>query len=133
MKNQVYRVIAIFGIFIGLAVTGVQGQTPSRVEVNIPFEFSAGTTTFTPGMYRIKRMAGSLLTLTNSDGKSVILDAPVMAGSGDERAGERIVFNKYGDQYLLSEIWLSVDSGRRVTTERKAEKSERVEISLRRK
>jgi hypothetical protein len=36
-----YRVFAIFAVFFGLAVAGVQAQAPSKVEVDIPFEFSA--------------------------------------------------------------------------------------------
>jgi hypothetical protein len=132
MKNQVYRIVAILGIFLGLAVASVQAQTPDRVEVNIPFEFSAGKTTLKPGIYSIKRMSGNLLRLRNTDGESaVILNAPVTHSSTDSQAGERLVFNKHGDQYFLSQIWLTVDSGRQVLTQTKAEKPERVEISLR--
>src|SRR5215207_2752736 len=125
MKHQIYRVVAIFTIFLGLAVASVQAQAPSRVEVNIPFEFSAGKTTLKPGVYSIKRMSGNLLRLRNTDGESaVILNAPVSLSSTDSEAGERLVFNKYGDQYFLSQIWLTVDSGRQVSTQTKPEKPE---------
>ena len=49
MKNKIYRVIRNFRLFLGLAVTGVQAQAPSKVEVDIPFEFSAGKTTLARG------------------------------------------------------------------------------------
>jgi hypothetical protein len=39
MKNQTYRLVAILGIFFGFAVASVHAQAPSKVEVNIPFEF----------------------------------------------------------------------------------------------
>jgi hypothetical protein len=134
MRKQIYRVVAVLGVFFGLAVAGVQAQTPSKVKINIPFEFSAGKATLQPGVYSIVRTSGNLLTLRNSDGSSaVILDAPPMAGRVDEKAGERLVFAKSGDQYFLAEIWLSVDSGRRVFTTGKTDKAERVEISLRQK
>jgi hypothetical protein len=132
MKKQVHKIVAILGIFLGVAAAGVQAQTPSRVEVNIPFEFSAGKTTLKPGVYSITRMSGNLLRLRNVDGQStVILNAPVTHSSADSAAGERLVFNKYGDQYFLSQIWLSVDSGRHVWTKTRAEKPERIELSLR--
>jgi hypothetical protein len=131
MKNQIYRVIAIFGMFFGLAVAGVHAQTPSKVEVNIPFEFSAGKATLKPGVYSIRRMSGNLLELRNTENQAaVILNAPTTLSSTDPKAVERLVFKKYGAQYLLSQVWLTVDSGRQLFTERKA-KSERVEISLR--
>ena len=134
MKNQVYRVIALFGIFLGLAVAGVQAQAPSRVEVDIPFEFSAGKATLKPGVYTIKRLSGNNLMLRRSDGKStVILNAPLNLNSNDPNAVERLVFNKYGEQYSLAQIWLTVDTGRELFVERRAAKPEHIEISLRTK
>lgn len=126
------KVIAILGIFFGLAVASVQAQAPSRVEVKIPFEFSAGKTTLKPGVYTIRRMSGNLITLRNVENKSsVILNAPVNLSSTDIEATERLVFNKYGDQYFLAQIWLTVDSGRELLKEKKSQQPERIELSLR--
>lgn len=130
MKNQIYRVIAIFVVFLGLAVAGVQAQAPSKVEVEIPFEFSVGKTTLKPGVYTIKRLSGHYLTMRRSDGKSVILNAPLTLTSSDPQSVERLVFNKYGEHYSLSQIWLTVDTGRQLFVERKAAKPEHIEISL---
>ncbi len=117
MKNQIYRAIAIFGIFFGLAVASVQAQTPSKVEVDIPFEFSAGKTTLKPGVYTIKRMSGNLLELRERRWQ-VVSDSECSGKPqlDDPEATERLVFNKYGDQYFLAQIWLTVDSGRQVFT-----------------
>jgi hypothetical protein len=132
MKNQIYRIAAILGIFLGLAVAVVQAQTPSRVEVKIPFEFSAGKTKLEAGVYTVKRMSGNLVTLRNVDKKSsVILNAPVNLSSTNIDATERLVFNKYGDRYILAQIWLTVDTGRELLKERKTEKPERIEVALR--
>jgi len=132
MKNQIYRTVAILGIFLGLAAVSVHAQAPSQVKVNIPFEFSAGKTTLQPGVYSIKRMSGNNLTLRSEDGKSsVILNAPVTHTSIDPDAVERLVFERYGEQYALSQIWLTADSGRQVWTGKKREKTERFVIALR--
>jgi hypothetical protein len=133
MKHQIFKLTAIFAILLGLAVTGVQAQAPSKVEVNIPFAFSAGKTTLQAGVYSIKRMSGNYLALRSVDGKStVILNAPVNLTSLDDKA-ERLVFNKYGDQYYLSQIWLTVDTGRQLSVRKKAAQPEIVELSLRRR
>jgi hypothetical protein len=134
MKNQTYRLVAILGIFLGLAVASVHAQAPSKVEVNIPFEFSAGKTTLQPGVYSIKRMSGNNVIVSSEDGKSnVILNAPVTDTSSDPNAVERLVFEKLGEQYALSQIWLTADTGRQVWTSGKNKKSERIEIALRRR
>ena len=130
MRNEVYRVLAILGILMGLAVVGVQAQAPSKVQVEIPFEFTVGKTTLPAGVYSIKRLSAEKVTLRSEDGKaSVILNAPVSLTSSDSNSVERLVFNKNGDDYVLSQIWLTADSGREVWTNK--QKSERTEIALR--
>ena len=145
MKNQVIRSIAILGLFFGLAIANAQAQTPTRVEVNIPFNFAAGKTMLKAGAYSIKRISGNTLVIRSANGKTtVLMNAPLTIGSRDSKAGERLVFNKYGDQYFLSQVWLSVDSGRELFTsgtETRAArqyrlahhdaKPERVEIAMR--
>lgn len=131
MNTKTYRIVAILGILLGFAVAGVNAQAPSKVEVNIPFEFSAGRTTLPAGVYSIKRMSGNNVTLRSKDGhSSVILNAPVTNSSNDPNAVERIVFEKYGDQYALSQIWLTADTGRQIWTNKKHAKSQRIEIAL---
>ncbi|HEX7330605.1 MAG TPA: hypothetical protein VF290_03850 [Pyrinomonadaceae bacterium] len=134
MRNQIYRVFAIFAVFFGLAVVSVQAQAPSRVEVDIPFEFSAGNATLKPGVYAIKRLSGNNVMLRRSDDNSaVILNAPLSLTSNDSQSVERLVFKKYGEQYSLSQIWLTTDTGRQLFVRRRSTKPERIEISLRAK
>jgi len=130
MKNKIYRMIAIFGMFLGLTMVNAQGQAPSKARVDIPFEFSAGKTTLHAGIYNIKRMSADVVTLRSEDGKStVILHAPVTQTSTDPNAVARLVFSKQGEEYFLSQIWLTADSGRRVWIGHGAK---RVEIALKR-
>jgi hypothetical protein len=132
MKNQTYRLVAILGIFLGFAVASVHAQAPSKVEVNIPFEFSAGKTTLQAGVYSIKRMSGNNVIVRSEDGKSsVILNAPIINTSSDPNAVERLVFEKHGEQYALAQIWLTADTGRQVWLNKKSKNSERIEIALR--
>jgi len=128
---KIYRVVTVLSMFLALAVASVPAQAPSRVEVNIPFAFTAGKTTFKAGVYSIKRASGNLLKLQNSEDKStVLLNAPLTLSSQDTKAGERLVFNKVGDRYALAQVWLSADSGRQLIVEKTAAKAERIEISL---
>ena len=130
MKHNLFKLTAIVAIFLGLAVAGVQAQAPSKVEVNIPFEFSAGTKTLQPGVYTIKRLSGNYLTLRRVDGKSVvILNAPLNLTSSDDK-GERLVFTKSGDDYYLSEIWLTSDTGRELTKPRRTRNETRISLRL---
>ena len=133
MNTKTFRIVAILGILLAFAVAGVNAQAPSKVEVNIPFEFSAGKTTLPAGVYSIKRMSGNNVTLRSKDGhSSVILNAPVTDSSSDPNAVERIVFEKYGNQYALAQIWLTANTGREIWIDKKGAKSERIAIALER-
>lgn len=145
MKNQIQKTIAILGLFFMLAMTSVSAQTTGKVEVKIPFDFTAGKATFKAGTYSIKRVSNNSVAIRSLDGKTTkLIDAPLAIGARDSKAGERLVFNQYGDQYFLSQVWVESDSGRQLFTsgaEKKAaqeyklahnnEKPQRVEIAAR--
>ena len=115
MKNQIQRSIAILGLFFMLAIASVNAQTPGKIEVNIPFDFLAGKKALKAGTYTIKRTSGTALSLRSADGKTTVLvNAPLTIGSRDLKPGERLVFNRYGEQYFLSQVWLTVDTGRQL-------------------
>jgi hypothetical protein len=115
MKNQVLKSIAIAGLFFVLAIASVNAQTPGRVEVNIPFDFSTGQKTLKAGNYAIRRISDKVLAIRSIDGRTTTLvNAPLSIGSRDFKAGERLVFNQYGDQYFLAQVWLNVETGRQL-------------------
>ena len=145
MKHQILQTIAILGLFFMLAMTSVSAQTTGKVEVKIPFDFTAGKATFKAGTYSIKRVSNNSVAIRSLDGKTTkLIDAPLAIGARDSKAGERLVFNQYGEQYFLSQVWVEADSGRQLFTsgaEKKAaqeyklahnnEKPQRVEIAAR--
>ncbi|HEU4477220.1 MAG TPA: hypothetical protein VFR80_01800 [Pyrinomonadaceae bacterium] len=115
MKNQILRITSIFGLFLMLAITSVQAQTASRVEVKVPFDFAIGKVLFKAGTYSFRKVTDNTLTVRDVNGKgTTLVDAPLSIGSRDSKAGERLVFTQYGTQYFLSQVWLSVDSGRQL-------------------
>jgi len=146
MKIQIMRSIAIVGLFFMLAIASVSAQTPSSAEVSIPFDFSAGTAKLKAGDYSVKKLSGNALAIRRDGKTTALLNAPLTIGSRDSKAGERLVFNRYGEQYFLSQIWLSVDNGQqlfpssletRIARERKLGHNKslprRVEIAVRTK
>src|SRR5262245_21577328 len=142
MKNMISRTIAMMGLFFVLAVVGVQAQTPTRADADIPFDFSAGKASLQAGGYAV-RIRGNALLIRTADGKrTVLVNAPLAIGSRDRKGGARLVFNRYGDRYFLSQVWWSSDSGRQVFPSEsesrirefqfsKGVKPERVEVAVR--
>lgn len=145
MYKRILRSSGILGLFFMLAIVSANAQTASKVEVNVPFDFSAGKATIKAGAYTVKQVSANMLTIRDLNGKTTaIVNAPLAIGSRDSKAGVRLVFNRYGDMYFLSQAWLGVDTGRQLFTsgaERKAAreyllgdknaKPQRVEIAAR--
>lgn len=142
MKNKIRAIITV-SVFLMLAVVSVSAQTPASAEANIPFDFSAGKATLKAGNYTITRGSHNTLLMRNvKDKKTVVLNAPLTIGSRDFRSGQRIVFNRYGSDYFLTQVWLTVDEGRQLLPS-KAEttaarelanrnvQSQRIEIAVR--
>ena len=145
MKNRVTTIIAVVGVFLTLAVVSVSAQTPTGAEVSIPFDFSAGKASLKAGTYIISRSSDKVLKIRDAKEKRTILvNAPLTIGSRDFQGGERLVFNRYGNDYFLTQVWLTADEGRQLFPS-KAEttaagelvkrdvKPERVEIAVRRR
>ena len=115
MKKRILRSSAILGLFFMLAIVSVNAQTASRIEVNVPFDFSAGKATVKAGTYTVKQLSANTLAIRDLNGKTTaIVSAPLAIGSRDSKAGARLVFNQYGDMYFLSQAWLGVDTGRQL-------------------
>ena len=115
MKKTVTTIIAAVGLFLTMAVASVSAQTPTGAEVNITFDFSAGKASLKAGTYVIIRKSDSMLQIRHANEKRTILvNAPLTMGSRDYRAGERLVFNRYGDEYFLTQVWFTADQGKQL-------------------
>ena len=144
MKKTVTTIIAAVGLFLTMAVASVSAQTPTGAEVNIPVDFSAGKASLKAGTYVIIRKSDSMLQIRHANEKKTILvNAPLTIGSRDYRAGERLVFNRYGDEYFLTQVWFTADQGKQLLPSnaetsaarelvKRNMKPERVEIAVRR-
>jgi hypothetical protein len=120
MKKQAFRTITILSLLLVLAAVSANAQRPSddSVAVNIPFDFAFGQTKLPAGNYTLRRIA-----LPSSYDRLVIQNAD---GRGDSHTGitsphrtsetqkqSKLVFNRYGDQYFLSQVWMAgSDTGR---------------------
>jgi len=76
------------------------------VVANIDFPFKAGKTTFPAGKYSINQSPEEELTIRSMDtGKGVIVPFTTRLSPREDNAA-LVVFDKDGDQYYLSEIYM---------------------------
>jgi hypothetical protein len=85
-----------------------QAQIIGNIAADVPFQFHVGNTTLPAGRYVIHQLEGSDLTMmqiSSADGKMSALFNVESAEAKTTPEKSELIFNKYGDQYFLSELF----------------------------
>ncbi len=102
--------IAVTIFFATVAVASVRAQDAGNVAVTIPFDFAVSSKTLPAGKYYVRRsIEGPRVVIQirgKDDTQSIYLPIHPVQGS-DIQSESKLVFNKYGDQYFLSQLWIA--------------------------
>jgi hypothetical protein len=106
MKKQVCILRTVMlAIFVLLAV-GI-GHAQAGFRVSIPFNFMAGTQSFSAGEYTLKPdpMFEHTVVLRNQVGDVLSYIRTWSVESSTAPNSTKLVFNRYGGRYFLAQIW----------------------------
>ena len=102
----------IIGLLVVLAtLMPVDAQSDVQVRVSVPFDFIVDHDRLPAGDYSLRRYTtapGVLMIRNDGDGLPSMFMA-VSSESSIPRGQARLVFNRYGDQYFLHQIWTGVN------------------------
>jgi hypothetical protein len=107
LKKKIFSIVATLTLLIPMAIIGFAGLS-GRVKADIPFNFIVGNKEFKAGKYSIGRLASGraadALIIRSEDGAEVAnFNVNTVYGKGKPRA--RFVFNRYGNQYFLAQVF----------------------------
>ena len=112
MKKAAYYVTFSLLVLGGLFVQGAQAQSSStcpRLVATIPFEFKVGKATLPPGDYEIQcsssRTDSKVLQLTRGQSVRAMVQASAVMGKSGKAS--TLVFNRYGNEYFLDQLWVT--------------------------
>jgi hypothetical protein len=113
MKKHTFVMTSLLLLSLMAAAQVVKAQEP--LVVNIPFEFVAGKATLPAGEYRVEKLEkGSVVVLIRHASPGVSAMVMTMAAQANEpQSDSKLVFNRYGNRYFLSEYWSAGSSGGR--------------------
>jgi hypothetical protein len=82
-------------------------QAQQSLVINIPFDFVAGNTQLAAGEYTVKVSVPthSLILISRKDSTASAFINTYAAVSSTPQAESKLVFNRYGDRYFLSQVW----------------------------
>ena len=101
MKTQLIR---NFGVGL-LAAVSVYAQGSQTLTVQGPFGFHADNSVFPSGEYTVDTVAPSVVRLRSADGKSSAMILTIGVQTLGTPSEGKLVFNRYGDEYYLSQVW----------------------------
>jgi hypothetical protein len=104
MNIVVVRRLAMLCLVAGLSSICLMAQGP--IQVTIPFDFTIGSKSFPSGDYVVRPdMTHTVLAIQSVDGQSAAMALTTPMYGHNESGGARLIFNRYGDRYFLSQVW----------------------------
>jgi hypothetical protein len=113
MTKRFFGVLAVAALAV--AVAAPLSAQSMRLTATIPFDFIVGNKTMPSGEYNVLSTSSTqILQIQNAEMKTGALALTQLAGEEDRsQAGTpRLVFNRYGDQYVLAQVWGPSGTGR---------------------
>ena len=111
MKGKTILFILTLGMIVLLGASDVQAQIPDVTRINVPFAFTVGDQLLPHGDYLIHRMSPHAPNVVRIMSKNGELEASIhvtMPVYENQHPGPgRLVFNKYGNDLFLSQLWLT--------------------------
>jgi hypothetical protein len=102
-----------------LSATAASAQVTERMQFTTTFPFTAGNTKYPAGSFTISPSDDTdngVLEISNGTTTTLLVVEPESANP-NQPVKDEVVFKKYGDQYVLSDIWDSADgTGARLET-----------------
>jgi len=102
MKTQLIR---NFGVAL-LVAASVYAQGSQNLNVRVPFGFHVGNSMLPSGEYTVYTdVSPNVLRLRSADSKSSAMIITIPLQTFGTSSQGKLVFNKYGDEYFLSQVW----------------------------
>lgn len=130
MKIRSMKMLLVLGLSIGIGNVTARAQALSEgvIEADVPHPFIVKDTTLPAGKYTVKRLDDTqpnVLEIRSANGRTAVVFEAENAQASQIPRNAELVFDKFGDQYFLSQIWTSdSDSGYQVPKTKAEERLE---------
>jgi hypothetical protein len=110
MKRGV--LLAAVTVALLVIVGGSAAYAQDVANFNVPFKFNVGKSILNPGKYQVMVSSDqATITLTPERGNATVTPAITRLAQHVVMSDAKLVFDKVGEQYALSEVWLPVEDG----------------------
>jgi hypothetical protein len=113
MRNQALRTISLLSLLYLLTLASAHAQSAKTINVTIPFDFNVAGKMLPSGEYIVRpaaRHTDEGWQILRKDGRVAAFVLTMSIRSGAVNENSKLVFNRYDDQYFLSQVWMSGNS-----------------------
>jgi hypothetical protein len=109
MKRNLITILSLVVMSLMLNATGAYAQSYAKADV--PFAFNVGAAQLPAGTYEIKALSqgGNQIMIQNS--KTNASAVSIARRDGSRNTESKLVFDRIGNQYFLSEVWKDSGAG----------------------
>ena len=120
--SRVAVVAALLTTFFLLSIDSAQAQS-TRMKATIPFAFSWGNGVLPAGEYDVDSLGHGVTKLFNRDTHAVVVFNTIGVNKPtSEAVNAKLIFNRYGEDYFLKEMWWAGATDGRALLPSKAER-----------
>ncbi len=115
------RLLLAMGLLASISICPLLAQTVV-LKGKVPFDFHVGSVDMPAGEYTVQQ-SGSIVRVRTAEGRPVsaaYLTSPTRAP--EARRDGTMVFNRYGDEYFLTKVWIPNSTEGRALPRSKREK-----------
>ncbi len=114
MKNRIVLSVLAASLLVVLSAALAHAGSTARMNATIPFAFTVGSVSFPSGDYTISETSMAGILLIQNRRENIANYVSTFAGrSSGQYGGWRIMFNRYGDQYFLSQVSYGIEGDSR--------------------
>ena len=114
-------IFVVASLVIGCVSLPAHAQSASSVTVNVPFGFEIGSKHLAPGHYTISRPLTDIIQIRSNSTGALLVTHDGQSTKATKTS--KVVFDKYGDQYFLRQVWFNAEENTYMEcAESKAEK-----------
>ncbi len=109
MKKQALTVLAMASLLLMLVVVPAYADPDSaKIRADIPFDFIVANKTHPAGSYAVEYTNPQgvfLIHIGEDESRHLVLWSNTVPAKSIEENSPKLLFNRYGDQYFLTQVW----------------------------
>jgi len=101
-RNLITGILTTLTLLLLISVPSTYAQ--ATIEATVPFNFMVGKAEMPAGTYTINRLSSSAIEIKGSTTKKSAVSIVWSEGPSGSDSAAKLVFNRYGDSYFLSQV-----------------------------